>query len=544
MKQNVLQPLRENAWSASLEGSIEKYTILQEEAILNGNPSIPYPNPNGNGPNVTTLSQPHPLDHTPLAFLSREVELFRSPDGEPCITVKMQSCQETWPLRAKAFKRWLTWRFYKLTGNPIDAPMLKKVSDFLTAIALFECQEHPVFTRIAEYEGGLLYLDLHNDTREAVEITAEGWRAVTEPPVRFARYPGMAALPYPEHGGSLVDLRAFLNVSSDADFMLLVSWVLAALRPNGPYPILVLQGEQDSAKSTVTKVLRKLVDPHTALLKRTVRDERDLFIAANNQWVLALDNLSHLQPWLSDALCTISTGGGYSTRKLYTDDEEISFNVTRPMILNGIEDIATRGDFIDRALVLHLPSIADADRRDERLFWADFALAQPRLLGALLDAVSAALRNLSSVTLQDRPRMYDFALWACAAAPACNWGLTTAQGELTGAKAFMEVYLGNRAVANDTTLEASAVAQAMLLLAEKSPAWSGTATELMAVLRTITVNERGDKLPKAANALSGELRRLAPNLRKIGVHLEFTRRAGGKERTITLRAERDGTART
>ena len=492
-----------------------------------------------------TLPDPHPLARTPLAFLSREVELFRSRDGEPFITVRMENHQDTWPLRAKAFKQWLSWRFYKLTGEPISATTLKKFSDFLTAIALFECDENPVFTRIAECDERLLYLDLYNDARESVEITTEGWRVISEPPVRFARHPGMTALPYPERGGNLKELRTYLNVNSDADFMLLTSWVLAALRPTGPYPILVLQGEQDSAKSTITKVLRKLVDPHTTLLKRTIRDERDLFITANNQWVLALDNLSHLQPWLSDALCTISTGGGYSTRKLYTDDDEISFNVTRPMILNGIEDIATRGDFIDRALILHLPSIAGADRRDEHLFWSDFTLAQPRIFGALLDAASAALRNLPSITLQDqdRPRMYDFAQWACAAAPACNWTLTTAQGELTGAEAFIAAYLGNRSVANDTTLEASAVAQAVLLLADKSPIWSGSATELMTVLRTVAGSGHGDKLPKAANTLSGELRRLAPNLRKVGLRLEFTRQAGGKARMITLRTEQCDTAR-
>jgi hypothetical protein len=103
--------------------------------------------------------------------------------------------------------------------------------------------------------------------------------------------------------------------------------------------------------------------------------------------------------------------------------------------------------------------------------------------------------------------MYDFAQWVCAAAPACNWVLTTAQGELMGAEAFMEAYLGNRAIANDTTLEASVVDQAILLLVEKSSTWSGTATELMITLRLVTGGGNGDKLPKAANALSGELRR-------------------------------------
>ena len=60
-------------------------------------------------------------------------------------------------------------------------------------------------------------------------------------------------------------------------------------------------------------------------------------IAATNGWVVALDNLSHLSTWLSDALCRLATGGGFSTRELYTHDEEKLFDAQRPVILNGIE---------------------------------------------------------------------------------------------------------------------------------------------------------------------------------------------------------------
>ena len=118
---------------------------------------------------------------------------------------------------------------------------------------------------------------------------------------------------------------------------------------------------------------------------------------------------------LSNAFCRLATGGGSATRQLYTDTDEILFNVQRPILLNGIEDIATRGDLMDRAIPYSLPNIPEDKRKPEKQFWRDFEAARPRILGALCTAVSGALRNLSSVNLEGLPRMADFAEWATAA---------------------------------------------------------------------------------------------------------------------------------
>ena len=112
--------------------------------------------------------------------------------------------------------------------------------------------------------------------------------------------------------------------------MLLAAWLVAAFRPHGPYPILVLHGEQGSAKSTTARVLRALLDPNTAPLRGEPRDLRDVMIAASNGWIISFDNLSRIPHWLSDALCRLATGGGFSTRELYTDSEEVLFDAQRP----------------------------------------------------------------------------------------------------------------------------------------------------------------------------------------------------------------------
>ena len=208
-----------------------------------------------------------------------------------------------------------------------------------------------------------------------------------------------------------------MNIA-DEDWPLLTAWMGATLRPRGPYPLLVLNGEWGSAKSTTARVIRALTDPNAASLRAAPRNEHDLVIAAHNGWLVALDNLSRVQPWLSDALCRLATGGGFAARRLYTDAEEVLFDAMRPILLIGIEELPTRGDLIDRSVITTLPRITDERRQAEESFWPAFEQARPELLGAILTALSTAMRRLPGVSLTRLPRMADFARLAVAAEPA------------------------------------------------------------------------------------------------------------------------------
>src|SRR5262249_50386953 len=174
---------------------------------------------------------------------------------------------------------------------------------------------------------------------------------------------GMLGLREPRTGGSIDDLRSFLNVKSDDDFELALAWLLAAMRDRGPYPMLALMGEQGSAKSTFATILRSLVDPNTAALRSFPREDRDLLIAASNGWVVGYDKGGGLPSWLSDALCRRSAGGGFPTRKLYTDEEKQILKAQRPAVLNGIEDYVNRPDPADRTIFLTLEPIPEDRRR-------------------------------------------------------------------------------------------------------------------------------------------------------------------------------------
>jgi hypothetical protein len=197
--------------------------------------------------------------------------------------------------------------------------------DLLEARAHFDSPERSVHVRVAG-DAARIYLDLADEHWRAVEIGPDGWWVNKSPPVRFRRPAGMLPLPVPERGGSIEVLKPFLNLSSRNDFVLVVACLLATLRPGGPYPLLAISGEQGSAKTVLSKMLKALVDPNAAPVRALPREEREL----------AFDNLSGLPAWLSDALCRLASGGSFAVRQLYTDDEEVLFQAFRPLLVNGI----------------------------------------------------------------------------------------------------------------------------------------------------------------------------------------------------------------
>ena len=215
-------------------------------------------------------------------------QLFHGADGTAFVDVRVGNHRETWPVRSRGFRLWLTREYYKDRQSAPNSDAMQCALNVLEATARFDGSEEHVSVRIGGI-GGKIYIDLGNKDWSAIEIDSDGWRIVAEPPVRFRRSKGMLALPIPRRGGNINLLRAFLNLKTDVDFLLVVSWLVAALRDRGPYPVLALIGEHGTAKSTLTRVLRALVDPNSTSLRSLPRDDRDLFISANNGYVMAFD---------------------------------------------------------------------------------------------------------------------------------------------------------------------------------------------------------------------------------------------------------------
>jgi len=301
-----------------------------------------------------------------LIALASEAQLFHAADGTPYADIFVDGHRETWRLYLTGFRRWLKRRYHatEREGGAPNAEAMSAALGMLEAHAHYDGPEREVSVRVGGLDGKV-YLDLCELSWRAVEIDETGWRIIGAPPVRFRRTSGMHPLPTPLRGGSVDSLKRFLNVKSEDDFVLAVSWILAAFRSCGPYPVLALAGEHGSAKSTFSWILRALIDPNTAPLRALPREDRDLFIAACNGHVIAFDNISGLPAWISDTLCRLATGAGFAVRSLYTNDEETLFDAARPIILNGIEDVVIRQDLADRALFLTLEAYPEgqASRR-------------------------------------------------------------------------------------------------------------------------------------------------------------------------------------
>jgi hypothetical protein len=459
-----------------------------------------------------------------LIDLAQSIALFHTSDGSGYADLDINGHRATWSLRSKGFHRWWTQRFFEETGGAPSSEALRSALNIIEARAHFDAPERQVHIRVGGLDGRL-YLDLGDEAWRAIEIDTAGWRIVDNPPVRFRRASGMKALPIPVRGGSVETLRSFLNVQSDADFVLVVSWALACLRNRGPYPVLVLSGEQGSAKSTFSAILRALLDPNIAPLRALPREDRDLFIAANNGHVLAFDNMSGLPTWISDTLCRLATGGGFAVRQLFSDQDEVLFDAARPVILNGIEDIVTRPDLADRAVFLTLESIPEERRRPEQELWEAFDAERPRLLGVLLDAVAKGLAELPRTKLDKLPRMADFALWATACETAL-WPTGT----------FWSAYCENRDEAVDGVIDADPIAGAVRALMQLQTEWAGTASDLLDALAE-RVGERVAKSktwPDSARSLAGRLRRAATFLRKVGIDIGFEREGKAGKRMIRI----------
>jgi hypothetical protein len=326
-------------------------------------------------------------------------------------------------------------------------------------------------------------------------------------------------------------LREFVNVESDGDFQLLLAWLAAAFRPAGPFPVLMLIGQQGASKSTLERICKLLIDPNVSPIRSPPLDERDLLVAAFNSWVLAYDNISGIPPRLSDAFCRLSSGGGFATRQLHSDRDETIFSAQQPIVLDGIGDLANRPDLAERAICLTLPPLPEEGRRSEREFWASFEKQRPAIFGALLDAVAAGLRRLPDIKLEKPPRMADFAEFAEACASGFGWE----PGE------FLAAYAENQRELVASAADASPLVpliEGVVGLGGYGPeGFDGTAHDLLVKLRdqASEATQRQPWFPKTDAQMGTKLRRDVPLLKSRGIIVERYKEGRQKTRKIVLR---------
>lgn len=448
---------------------------------------------------------------TLLIEIGSQYRLFHDADRNAYAIVPRKGAMEVWPIRSEGFRHILAGEFFELTSKGFNRNAAGDALDTLEAKAIHTGQLHTVYLRVARV-GGALYLDLCDEAWRVIEVRPEGWKILDRAPVHFIRKRGMEALPIPAGPGDLSHLASLINMDHEAGhFELIVSWMIGALRGRSPYPILVLQGEQGTGKSTASRIVRRFIDPSTVPLRAPPKEPRDLIVSAANNHLVCLDNLSGINAEISDCLCRFATGGGLDLRKLYTDSDSVMIDIQRPVLVNGIDDIAHRPDLAERAVILHLPVLEAPTRVMESKLWEEADRHSPAIMAGLLNALSAALANEATTHLARKPRMADFAVWATAAEAATPWP----RG------GFMAAYEAMRGRAVEEGIEASPVGSVLVdYLRSLSPInrWSPTPTHLYETLTAKAGDRaRSQAWPRTPRGMGQALNRIAPNLRAIGI---------------------------
>jgi len=471
-----------------------------------------------------------------------EAELFHTFDRRAFGKVQTADGRRVMQINVRGgeFRPWLVHRYEHDFGRPPHTNALQEALEATAAQAVFAGPERKTYFRIAAHEGNV-YVDLGRGTTQAIEITRDGWQVVPEPPVLFERSEALGELPAPDESGNVRDLEQMVELlrCPVEDAYLQVCWLVGALQPGHPFPVLLYTGPAGSGKSTRTRLLRCLIDPAGQGAKLTTnppRESKDLFAAVKAAHVLAVDNLSNVPRWLSDQLSSIATGAGQITRRLYTDSDVAVVEVKRPMILNGISIAGLGSDLMDRAICIDLGKAQQRQREDE--LWRKVDGARPRILAALCDCVCAALRHQAAVSIppEELPRMADFVTWVKAAELALHE--VPAFAELD----FLELYRQNRKEAAGQIIENDLVGGLIAELASDGRTWSGTSGELLEALEGILLARHGEDRaaritrrkawPKSPAALGGRLRRIVPQLEDSGIEVEFDRSTGA--RTIRI----------
>ena len=283
---------------------------------------------------------------------SKIIEYFTDQYSNPYIAANIQGHLEVLSLRSPRVRYWL-FRIYYTSANSIaNSENVTNVISILKTESIFGQVTKELHLRVVASNDLKWYYDLTNDKWECVEISVDGWK-VTNDIALFKRYNNQIPQVYPSRNyeSDMFDkFMDLLNIHNPKVRLLLKCYIISLFIPNIPKPVFILYGEQGSAKTTVQELIKMLVDPSRMKTLAFPRDLKELVQKLDHNYVAYFDNLSYIKEWVSDELCRAVTGSGFSTRELYTNDDDIIRNFKRCIGLNGINLGATKADLLDRSL--------------------------------------------------------------------------------------------------------------------------------------------------------------------------------------------------
>lgn len=433
---------------------------------------------------------------------------------------------EVWKTRSKQFKRWLSQLLWENEEEGATAETLSTVLNVLEAKALYRGILISLENRITWYEDAIWY-DLSDRICRAVRISSDGWSIVEKPPVLFRRFSHQDTQTDPVKGGTLDLFLSFVNLADkQTQSSLLLSYIVSCFIPGIPHPIPNLHGAQGSAKTTLARMLRRIVDPSKMEVLSFPSNSREFVQQLAHHYFAFFDNISDISDPISDLLCRAVTGEGVSKRELYSDDEDVIYAFRRCIGLNGVNPSAKKPDLLDRSILMKLERIPEEQRREERIVLQEFDAVRPLILGAVFDALSTAMRLHDSIKLTRLPRMADFARWGCAIAQALGYKQED----------FLDTYYANIQEQHQEAIQENPVAVAIRAFMENRKEWKGSMSELLEKFVEITESEKIDtkarEWPKAPNALSRRINEVKTNLSEIGISIRSEKISQGKRIVI------------
>lgn len=437
-----------------------------------------------------------------VAFVLERADLLR--DGNRDVYARDKATREVRKIGSESFADWLSAGFYGEHRKAVRRQAMTEAASVLVGMGRETGEAAEVLIRSAFHDKAY-FLDLGEEGNgRAVRVTSNGWSVEDSPPVHFIRPRSMRPIAPPTRGGSIAPLWEIANIPEEFR-VVVVAWLCECLRPETPFPILEISGEEGSAKSTTQRALRLLIDPNASLVDNPPRSEEDLLLSAADALVCSIENVSHLTPSMQDAFCRLATGAGMKRRKLYSDSEVVTLTFKRPVVLNGIAEAATASDMVNRTITVELPKLTGG-HKEETTLWDTFNVRSDGIRGALLDIFAEALQRLPAVTV---PKCEDDRLPSF-----MRLGVAVAEAMGAGGDAFLTPYLRTRQEAGARILEGNSVGAAILDWVGAYSVGSYTPKEWMDKLKG---DAHSEGWPRTPRGMASTFKRLAPALRRQGV---------------------------
>jgi len=440
------------------------------------------------------------------------VTLFHDENNEPYIRYQYDGVYRISKITDEVFKLFVIKEYRERTNKTLNDNTLKTVLNSLKTDAIIDGKKHKLNVRVAEYDSdSVIWYDL-GDGR-AVRIDSLGWHIVDDPPILFKNFSHQQVQvePVDTDCKDVYEIFNFVRIKDDDSKLLYIANLVAALIPDIPHPIDVFYGVKGSSKTTACRMKKDIVDPSTLESMSPPNSPNEFIQTCSHHWFLTIDNLSKLPEWLSDTLCRVVTGEGFSKRKLYTDDSDIIYSFKRCIALNGINLVADKPDLLDRALLFELEPIDPKDRKTEKELKLMFEKLKPKILGALFSLLFKARAVLPNIHLSKKARMADFDELGCAVARAL--GLSDED--------FLNAYKRNRDIQNKEALEASTTAECIMILMKDKEDWKGSPSLLLSELITVAnvnnIDKESKSFPKTANMVWKRMQEVIPNLKDVGI---------------------------